>query len=216
MNSEVLESVKDYFAGKIAEYGPTPRGVDWNTREVQELRFQNLLRLLPEGESCSLIDFGCGYGALLELLNKRQEEVMYQGYDLVPSMLDQARRRFPENSMRFWRTDFGELEPADFLVASGVFNMRLTCSQEEWLAYLQETLDKFHRLTSRGFAFNVLTSWSEPEKMRPDLFYADPGELFAFCKSRFSRSVALLHDYPLWEFTILVRKDTGMPSPRET
>jgi hypothetical protein len=29
---------------------------------------------------------------------------------------------------------------------------------------------------------------------------------FDHCKRNFSRQVALLHDYGLWEFTILVRK----------
>jgi hypothetical protein len=41
--------------------------------------------------------------------------------------------------------------------------------------------------------------------MRDDLFYADPLALFEHCRTRFSRRVALLHDYPLYEFTLLVR-----------
>jgi hypothetical protein len=45
--------------------------------------------------------------------------------------------------------------------------------------------------------------------MRPDLFYADPAEVFEYCRKRYSRSVALLHDYPLYEFCILVRKQRG-------
>ena len=44
-----------------------------------------------------------------------------------------------------------------------------------------------------------------PERMRPDLYYADPCRLFDHCKRRYSRHVALLHDYGLYEFTILVR-----------
>ena len=42
--------------------------------------------------------------------------------------------------------------------------------------------------------------------MRPDLHYADPLALFDRCKRRYARDVALLHDYGLWEFTLLVRK----------
>ena len=60
--------------------------------------------------------------------------------------------------------------------------------------------------SSRGFAFNCLTSYSDADKMRDDLYYADPCKLFDRCKRRYSRRVALLHDYGLWEFTILVRK----------
>jgi hypothetical protein len=51
----------------------------------------------------------------------------------------------------------------------------------------------------------VLSLYSDPERRRPDLFYADPLFLFDYCKTRFSKAVALLHDYPLYEFTVLVR-----------
>ena len=61
--------------------------------------------------------------------------------------------------------------------------------------------------SSLGFAFNCLTTYSDPDKMRPYLYYADPANLFRHCKERYSRNVALLHDYDLYEFTILVRKD---------
>ena len=42
--------------------------------------------------------------------------------------------------------------------------------------------------------------------MREELFYADPGWIFDQCMRRYSRHVALLHDYGLYEFTVLVRK----------
>ena len=42
--------------------------------------------------------------------------------------------------------------------------------------------------------------------MRSDLFYSDPCNLFDICKRKYSRNVALLHDYGLHEFTIIVRK----------
>ena len=58
----------------------------------------------------------------------------------------------------------------------------------------------------RGFAFNMLTSYSDPERMRDDLYYADPCALLRLCKRELSRHVALLHDYGLWEFTIVVRQ----------
>jgi len=64
-------------------------------------------------------------------------------------------------------------------------------------------------LCSKGFSFNMLTRYSDADRMaqRPDLFYGDPLFFFDFCKCEFSRNVALLHDYGLYDFTILVRKD---------
>jgi len=44
--------------------------------------------------------------------------------------------------------------------------------------------------------------------MKDDLYYADPCYFFDYCKKKFSKNIALLHDYGLYEFTILVRKQT--------
>jgi hypothetical protein len=66
------------------------------------------------------------------------------------------------------------------------------------------TIADLASLGTRGFAFNALTAYSDADRQRPDLYYADPLELFGHCRT-FSRFVALLHDYPLYEFTLLVR-----------
>jgi hypothetical protein len=95
---------------------------------------------------------------------------------------------------------------ADYGVASGIFNVRMTRTDAEWYDYLQATLDALDRSSRHGFAFNCLTSYSDEDKKRSHLYYADPGQLFDVCKRRYSRQVALLHDYGLYEFTILVRK----------
>jgi hypothetical protein len=101
------------------------------------------------------------------------------------------------------------LQPADYTVASGIFNVKLEASSTEWERYVLRTLEKISSLSKRGFAFNVLTKYSDPEFRRPDLYYADPLLLFDYCKTKLSRFVTLLHDYPLYEFTILVRKEVA-------
>jgi len=97
---------------------------------------------------------------------------------------------------------------SDYGVASGIFNVRLDRQDDEWQSYLEATLDSLDRTSRFGFAFNCLTSYSDADKMRDYLYYANPCVLFDLCKRRYSRNVALLHDYGLYEFTILVRKQT--------
>jgi hypothetical protein len=95
---------------------------------------------------------------------------------------------------------------AHYGIASGIFNVRLDRTDAEWFEYLQDTLDILDATSSFGFSFNCLTSYSDEEKKRDWLYYADPCQLFNLCKRRYSSQVALLHDYGLYEFTILVRK----------
>ena len=65
----------------------------------------------------------------------------------------------------------------------------------------------FARYANEGFAFNCLTMYSDEDRMKDYLYYADPLFLFDFCKKHFSKNVSLLHDYDIYDFTILVRRD---------
>ena len=56
------------------------------------------------------------------------------------------------------------------------------------------------------FSFNILTKYSEKNYMQDHLYYADPLFFFDYCKQNFSKNVSLIHDYNLYEFTILVKK----------
>ena len=87
--------------------------------------------------------------------------------------------------------------------------MKLKTPVETWASYAHDVIAELDRCSTRGFAFNALTSWSDPDRMIEELWYPNPAELFDHCKRSFSRHVALLHDYGLWEFTILVRKDVA-------
>jgi len=202
-----LDPIATYYNNKLQEYGTTSRGVDWKDESSHQLRFRKLLKLLPESSetSISLLDYGCGYAALLDCLLKRQMPVCYHGFDIAPSMLEQARSRHPQ-SVHYWYERLEDLTPVDYVVASGIFNVRLKEDSNAWESYILDTLNQFNQLSKNGFAFNALTSYSDPEYMRKDLHYSNPLILFDYCKRNFSRHVSLLHDYGLYEFTIIVRK----------
>ena len=90
-------------------------------------------------------------------------------------------------------------------MASGVFNVRVQTPLDEWRAYVEDTIGDLAALSRRGFAFNVLSSYSDADKQRDDLYYADPRNLLDQCLRRWPRRVALVHDYGLYEFTVIVR-----------
>jgi hypothetical protein len=206
--SPELAQVRQYYSQRLATFGPTPRGVDWNSAESQELRFDQLLKIIGTPSARITIgDYGCGYGALLAHLRGNQFVGGYRGYDIAPNMIDAARQLHPDEPGEHFSTRDDVLESCNFVVASGIFNVKLEATLEAWIDYIYRTLDRLAELATSAFAFNVLTSYSDPERMRQDLYYADPCALFDRCKRRYSRNVALLHDYNLYEFTILVRLD---------
>lgn len=203
--ASLLTRVRRYYDEKLALYGATPRGVDWNSAESQELRFQILLQVCDRAESFSINDYGCGYGALVDYLTTRGYAFRYRGFDLSEDMIAMARASHKDLDHSEFVTDRFLLTPTDYTVASGLFNVRLDTPTEHWEQYIFTTLGEISSLSLKGFAFNMLTTYSDRERMRPDLYYADPCSIFDYCKTRFSRHVSLLHDYALYEFTILVR-----------
>jgi SAM-dependent methyltransferase len=204
MADELLAAVARYYGDKVGEHGPTPRGVDWSSAESQHVRFAQLLQIVDTQAPYTLLDYGCGYGALLDALEGRRDHPDYIGFDIAPEMIERARA-LHESSM--FVSDESSLPRVDYVVSSGIFNVKLEADEHAWRDHVYGTLDRIDQLAERGFAFNMLTSYSDPPLMRPDLYYADPGEVFDRCKRQYSRHVTLLHDYGLWEFTILVRRE---------
>jgi SAM-dependent methyltransferase len=197
--------VSEYYSGRIREHGASARGVDWNSEESQVLRFTQLARILPDSGPYSVVDYGCGYGALVPFLDSRGAEFKYQGLDISNDMIDRARQDHRGDHLTFTASE-AELQPADYTVASGIFNVKLDTPLEDWTEYVLHTTSTLDRLGTRGFAFNMLTSYSDADRMRADLYYGDPCRFFDHCKRTYSKQVAVLHDYGLYEFTVLVRK----------
>lgn len=206
MSGSILERVASYYGECVREHGETARGVDWSSAASQALRFQQLLKILPGPRAAySILDYGCGYGALVDTLAARGDSFRYLGFDASDEMIARARRRYPRPDCTFG-TDLAALGRADYAVASGVMNVKLDIPTEAWREHVAAMLEDLDRASTRGFAFNALTSYSDADRMIEQLFYADPCEYFDHCKRRFAPQVALLHDYGLFEFTILVRK----------
>ena len=154
----------------------------------------------------SILDVGCGYGALLDYMRGRSLQLNYRGFDISEPMIATARARHAGVHGAVFSSDARTLQPATYAVASGIFNVKLSYTPEEWCEYVLETLAALDGWSTAGFAFNMLSTHSDPDLRRDDLFYADPGEFFDLCTRQFSPRVALLHDYPLFEFTVIVRK----------
>ena len=200
------ETTAQYYAERIRQFGPTARGVDWNSETSQILRFEQLTRLLYGVEAASVLDYGCGYGAFARYLRQQGWHGRFTGFDIVSSMIAHARAAHESDPLCTFTDQPDTLKLADFTFASGVFNVRQAHSPESWQELVLATLDAMDRLSERGFAFNMLSTYSDADRQRDDLFYGHPGFFFDWCKSRYAPRVALLHDYPLYEFTILVRK----------
>lgn len=205
------EAIERYYTASVLRHGATPLGVDWSCKPTQELRFVQLLRVCDFSAALTLNDFGCGYGALLGLLDKRHRaaRVDYLGIDLSQAMIDQARR--------LWRTRrdaafcVGDASPriADYSVASGVFNVRLDQSAALWENFIRETLRHLAATSRRGFAVNFLGALPPEIDGSPQLHRTAPGPWVDFCEQVLGCRVDVLDAYGMREFTLVVRHPRG-------
>lgn len=203
-----LAPIAAIFTKRLEEYGTQPHGVFWRTREGQRMRFDILLGVMDDAADrggVAVNDFGCGYGALFAHIKDRPflKDGRYTGYDICEDMVRTARQHVQDRRATFIQSMLATRE-ADYSFVSGTFNMRIETADDEWLAIVKASLVQIWSKTRKGLAFNMLSSY-DPGR-QSDLYYADPSEFFDFCMRALAPHVTLLHDYPLKEWTIYVRR----------
>ncbi|MBS0343683.1 MAG: class I SAM-dependent methyltransferase [Proteobacteria bacterium] len=205
--SPELAGVDDYYSGKIREHGPTPLGVDWSCVPTQEMRFVQLLKVCDFDSDFSLNDVGCGYGALLQYLNRkyRKRRIDYLGTDLSQPMVAAARRKWQGRAAAEFQVSCNAARLADYSVASGVFNVRLDAGEQAWELLVAETLASMRASSRRGFAVNFLHPPAHERARIAQLYYPQPERWISHCQQHLGMDVELLGGYGMREYTLLMR-----------
>jgi SAM-dependent methyltransferase len=205
-HAATLDAVAAYYEERVREHGATPWGVDWTCEPTQQLRFVQLLKVAGARGAISINDFGCGYGALLPFLRRRfpSRRIDYRGADVAPAMIEAARAAAAQaDRSRFFVGS--SLPPADYSVASGVFNVQLGFSPRAWRAHVKEALSQMARASRKGFAVNFMLPPKPGAQALAGLYRARPSAWAAYCREAFGADVEVLQAYGLREFTLLAR-----------
>ena len=213
-----LNNIRSYYEDRITRFGATPHGVDWNSEESQFRRFSALESVLLSGMITStdsqrdvglITDLGCGYGAFANYLSSQGYKFTYLGIDVVPQMLEYAKAHVPRDIKTDFATGTLLSRTCDYAIASGIFSVRNDEDNTEWRQHILRTVTNMYANTTRGIAFNCLSLYSDPDKRSEHLYYADPSDILHFCLDNLSSNVVCLHNYGLWEFTILVWRNNA-------
>jgi SAM-dependent methyltransferase len=176
--------------------------VGWGSRADQILRFKMLLRgLRPKGKS--ILDVGCGLGDLVPFLDDLTGgDYDYSGVDIAPKLIEDAAKAFGGPKRRFMAGDILDMDlpRADLCVLSGALNFRI----EDNAGHARTMLSRMFALSKEAVSVNFLST--HVDFQNPRNFHYDPSEMLAFAKT-LTKWVALYHDYPLWEFTLQMRRE---------
>jgi len=146
-----------FYTSAIEMHGISAKGVNWASKENQELRFDALLKLLPDDLSNFVLgDAGCGFGDFyLYLEKKRKVPKKYIGID---SLVDMYSIASENTAQEIIIADIckDELPVVDFYVCSGALNV---LTPFETQLFIQNC----YKSSKKGFIFNALLGEKKSE-----------------------------------------------------
>lgn len=201
-----LDEIRDHYESALELGADTGQKVGWRDTTAQALRFQAILQILGGLTYSSVCDMGCGTGDLLGFLRRRGWTGSYHGVDISPKMVSEGASRFrADRSAQFEVA--ASARHAEVIIASGIFNVSLGCSSENWVAYCREVVSQMWKFSSKAIVFNMLSVDSDVPHQKPGLAYMNPSEWLNFCRNQFSRHVRLDQAYGQFDFTIAIFRD---------
>lgn len=190
----------------LAQYGDTPKGVDWPNEEDMLRRYKVMLDVQKSDPSPAadpaVLDFGCGTATMLQFMNDNNyNNWRYSGLDISSKFVGVAKAKFPKTDFYCGDILKGDLkiEPVDYIVLNGVFTEKRSLSFDEMFDYFTRMLERIFPLASRGIAFNTMSKAVDWE--RDDLFHMPLDRLASFLTKKLSRHFIIRNDYGLYEFT---------------
>ncbi len=190
----------------LAKHGDTHLGAGWPILADRHRRFDVMLDIMLQRPAAAvrLCDLACGTGELLSRIRQRNiANIDYIGVDRSEKALGLARRKHPDAAfLNLDVSDAGsDLSPraCDYLVANGLFTMKLDMSDEVMWAFLETAVRRVWPLVRKGLAFNVMSKIVDWE--RDDLFHVPMDKTARLLHSLAGRHVMIRADYGLYEYT---------------
>lgn len=201
------ETIERYTA-RYQKFGYSPKALGWD-KGKQEVRFKVLTSQYDFTDK-AVLDIGCGFGDLNKILQKKYaDNYSYLGIDLVPDLIKEAQGHYTGRSIDFITGDFLEVElkgKFDFVVASGIFNHRL--SEGNNYELIEATIAKALSVARDGLAFDFLSD--KVDYQLEHTFHSSPEKILTMAYKH-SRNVMLRNDYMPFEFSLFIFKDDSFP-----
>lgn len=205
MNEKIIVNLQRIYGEAFAKHGATPMGTYQNNTETQYLRYERLIKNIKEYVHGDTIhDVGAGVCDLHKYLLANKIDHEYSGTEIVQEMIEYSLREYPD--IKLYNRDLLTVtnEMYDYTVLSGTLNLVNEIDKNVWKEYSYNIIRKMFAISSKGMAFNFLTTYNTFNK--DDLMYFNPCEMLDYCITNLSRFVLIDHNYPLYEATITVLK----------
>lgn len=194
-----------HYEERFKEHGYSYKTLGWGSVESQILRFQ-ILADIADLKNASVCDIGCGFGDLYPYLLNRFGKLDYFGIDICPTLIEEAQKQFPQGKFEVRNIlDNPSQEKFDYVLSSGVLNFK---TGPDHLDYVHKMVKAMYSMCKKGLAVNFLTKYVDYELEKD--FHFSPETAFSMAM-KYSRWVTLKHNYPLYEFTLFIYRNSIPP-----
>jgi SAM-dependent methyltransferase len=185
-----LASVAAFHGQLLGSGRREPHWLDgWGSAEGQVARFGALVRSAGY-RGGSVVDYGCGTGALREYLDGLGYPFTYLGVDMNPELLAVARRLTGSGEFHLIEPDTVDFPPTDYVFASGIFQF---ADPAEPLYHHRLAAALFGRCRI-ALSVNFLSAGRDGAARDPDELYVSPEEAVGLASSLSGKWV-LDHSY---------------------
>jgi len=139
-----------FYTSSIKNFGISAKGLNWNSKSSQELRFDMILELLPDDLSpYHIVDAGCGFGDFY-LYTKKRKKIFkkYTGIEVHTEVFSIVSNRL-DAEIVLADVCKDDIPDADFYICSGAMNI---LDSFETHLFMQ----KCFSASKYGFIFNIL------------------------------------------------------------
>lgn len=195
------ERIIQRYNERLNKYGATIDALASGNIERHNLRFKISTEVgIQNGDR--VLDLGCGFADYYQYLLDNNYDIIYSGYDINPSLIEKAKERFTDIDIQtkdILQEPFPEF---DYIVSSSCFNLPLT--EQDNYTFIEQIFEKCYSHAVKGVAIDFNSSYVD--FLSKEGFHYEPEKVFSIAK-KFTKRVALRHDYPLFEFAIYMYKD---------
>lgn len=196
-----LDDVQQFIDNRVVEYGSAIQSSGWSSVESQYLRFEYLCRDFDLNGK-SILDVGCGKGDLVTYLREKEVNFsQYTGIDIAYKMIAHCNDTIKDQRTSFRQGTVFDIpvKSVDVALLSGALSYRY----DNAVIDAKATLKALFTICTTGVALNFLSKKVDYE-LNKNQHYSPPTILEWALE--LSSNVTLYHDYPLYEFTVVVKK----------
>lgn len=184
-----IDSEKFYLSS-INKYGLSAKGVNWVSKETQELRFKIILSMLPNNID-TLVDAGCGFGDFYTYLQANNLKCnKYTGIDSLDKMCSIAIENTKQEIILANITK-DALPQAQYYICSGAMNV---LNNFETHLFIRNCF----MASKKAFIFNILHG----NKQSDTYNYLSTQKIQAIAKELHVRHVEIQDNYMQNDITV--------------